>query len=370
MNDSPATDHDLPWDALVEEARHHLEIQTRMLDQMLRLSQSSWAVDIDAGTITFTSGDRQAVAPVQIVGTLNDADSTWMWGWDHPSVPADLAEHARAVRAYGERHGIAQLTTRIVPVTQEEAWDFAAVADLLGHAQCAYRGPAGNAVVFMTFGTPTMTRPDETTPVQFEAAPMPDSDRQEAVTYHFELTPDPEPQGQAAAGATASAAPSPATSAGPALIPVPGCPTPRAMRPSGIPTADDVDTLAGEPPAFNAEQALGVVHSYLRQMDPLYRPPQGIDNLTDADRQRLFEAQAQLQAVFWRRTDDFHKGGVLGTNDVYNLAALTDWDAREVGPRLWQVTYRRPLMDDLSLAEGYLIMLFDDMPQFVDLVEN
>lgn len=166
----PATDYDLPWDALVTKAVRHLQLQTTLQDRFMNLREAAWSVDLRAGTITFTHGAQEAVAPVQIVGTFNTTDSTWMWGWDHPSVPEDLGEHARAVRRYGERHHLEPLTTRVVSASEEQAWEFAAVADLLGRAQCAYRGPAGETLVFMTFDSPTLSRATDDSQIPEPAA--------------------------------------------------------------------------------------------------------------------------------------------------------------------------------------------------------
>ena len=271
------------------------------------------------------------MAPVQIVGTFNTTDSTWMWGWDHPSVPEDLGEHARAVRRYGERHHLEPLTTRVVSASEEQAWEFAAVADLLGRAQCAYRGPAGETLVFMTFDNPTLSR----------------------ATDHSQI---PEP-------AAAPARP------GPALIGSDVFPRPRAMAPDGIPTAQDSQHLAGPAPAFTAEQAIAVVQSDQRQMEPLYRLVAG-QRLAATEEDRRFAVQEELRAAFWRRPDGFHEGGVLGDDNSYEIAALTHWHAAPVQDRLWQVTYRRPLTEDRAMNEGYLVMLFDDAPQLVDLIED
>src|SRR5665213_2175829 len=92
-----------------------------------------------------------ATCTVQIIGTYNTVDSTWLWGWDHPSVAAPLQEHARKLRAYGEEHDIDPLTTRKLSCAEGDAWEFAALACKLSDAQGAYRGPAGSTGVFVTF---------------------------------------------------------------------------------------------------------------------------------------------------------------------------------------------------------------------------
>ena len=108
---------------------------------------------MDEGIIVFTTPKAiRPTAPVQIIGTYNTEDGTWLWGWDHPSVAAPLAEHAKRLLAYGQEHNIPRLTTRTLNCSEEDCWKLTALACLLCEAQGGYRGPAGTATVFMTFG--------------------------------------------------------------------------------------------------------------------------------------------------------------------------------------------------------------------------
>lgn len=117
-----------------------------------------WAADLDAGTITFTSATRVVTAPVQVIGTYNSLDGTFLWGWDHPSIPNPRRAHAGIARRFGEAHDLPLYTTRMVEVTEEQAWRFTATALYLAGAQGAYRGPAGTTMIFMTFGDLTVSR--------------------------------------------------------------------------------------------------------------------------------------------------------------------------------------------------------------------
>jgi hypothetical protein len=123
------------------------------------IDHASWSVDQSAGTIVFTTPQgMRAEAPVQIIGTYNTEDGTWLWGWDHPSVASSLAEHARQVLQYGEEHGFARLTTRTFACSEQTCWELTALAFLLCRANGAYRGSAGVARVFMTFGEVKLTQ--------------------------------------------------------------------------------------------------------------------------------------------------------------------------------------------------------------------
>lgn len=150
---------------LVEQSMEELRIKTQAHDQLWGLAESDWSVDQDTGTIVFNGPKGMtATCPVQIIGTFSTADDTWLWGWDHPAVQAPLQEHARRVREYGIAHGIDKLTTQKLALTQDEAWEFAALACKLCEAQGAYRGPAGTAMVFMTFGNVQLSKSPATQP--------------------------------------------------------------------------------------------------------------------------------------------------------------------------------------------------------------
>jgi uncharacterized protein DUF6882 len=82
-----------------------------------------------------------ATAPIQVIGTYNPADGTFLWGWDHPSVPHPLREHAQLARAWGRENGLASFTERSVRCDESEAWRFAAVANRLASSNGVYRVP-------------------------------------------------------------------------------------------------------------------------------------------------------------------------------------------------------------------------------------
>ena len=113
-----------------------------------------WSVDQDEGKLVFSfTNETTATAPVQIIGTFNSQDKTWLWGWANPSVNDSLKADDLKVKAYGEQHQISQLTARKWSGSEDDAWAMAALAVKLCGSQGAYRGPAGDTRVFMTFGT-------------------------------------------------------------------------------------------------------------------------------------------------------------------------------------------------------------------------
>ena len=112
-----------------------------------------WSLDQSRGDLIFTFNDGVvATCPAQIVGSFDCVDSSWLWAWANPSIADALKHDSQRVRDYGQQQKIARLTSAEWPGTEADAWSMAALACKLCEAQGVYRGPAGTALVFITFG--------------------------------------------------------------------------------------------------------------------------------------------------------------------------------------------------------------------------
>ncbi len=144
----------------IEKAVSALQAMTTAHDATWQLGEADWSADLDHGTIEFTSPNgTRAVARCQVIGTYDTKQGSWLWGWDHPSVPPPVAVHAKKVLAHGQQHGFDVLTTRKLEIPEEQCWELTALACMLNGAQGAYRGPAGTTLVFFTFGKVTLSKP-------------------------------------------------------------------------------------------------------------------------------------------------------------------------------------------------------------------
>src|SRR5262245_33411531 len=122
--------------------------------------EENWEANLDTGEIIFTFADGMtARAQIQIIGTYNTEDGTFLWGWDHPSVLEPLRKSAELARVWGEENHVESFITRKVNCSEYEAWEFTAVAARLSGANGAYRGPSGSMFVFMTFGEIKLEKP-------------------------------------------------------------------------------------------------------------------------------------------------------------------------------------------------------------------
>ncbi len=152
--------NELSYPDLTERAFNDLRAKTEAAVGLFHLDECICNVDQEAGTIIFLHDNGvQARAPVQIIGTYNSSDGSWLWGWDHPSVLEPLRFHAEKLHQYGEANGIGELMERKLQCSEQDCWRFTALACLLNEAQGAYRGLAGTAYVFMTYGHVTLSKP-------------------------------------------------------------------------------------------------------------------------------------------------------------------------------------------------------------------
>ena len=129
--------------------------------QQWRLGEElTWSLDQSHGQILFSFADGSlALAPVQIIGTLNPDEQVFTWGWKHPAVLPALQKNALRVKAFGKRNGAGELSKKNLPCSEQRAWEYTALAMCLSDAKGVYRAKADNgALIFMNFGEVLLTR--------------------------------------------------------------------------------------------------------------------------------------------------------------------------------------------------------------------
>lgn len=146
-----------PAELVFARADAEIKQKTQVFREIFGDEHFDWSVDLDEGVIKFTSATKVVSAPVQVIGTYNKLDGSFLWGWDHPSVPEPARTDARLAHEFGDLQRLPLFMTRKVNCSEEQAWSFTAVALYLSGAQGAYRGPSGTTMVFMTFGEMTIS---------------------------------------------------------------------------------------------------------------------------------------------------------------------------------------------------------------------
>lgn len=156
MSEDPQARVHQSKELVLARAEEDIAAKTEIFQHTVGQEAFDWSVDLDQGVIRFTAASYVATAPVQVIGTYNMRDGTFLWGWDHPSIPESRRADAKLARQFGELQGLSQYTTRKVSCTEAEAWQFTAVASYLAGANGTYRGKSGPTLVYMNFGKVTV----------------------------------------------------------------------------------------------------------------------------------------------------------------------------------------------------------------------
>jgi len=109
-----------------------------------------WDINQEIGELVFSDGGvPKLVCSVTMLGSFSNRSETWMWGWANPSLLEPLTRDTNAVRDYGAKNGIEDLTVEKTAATEEEAWALSALACRVLDGLGLYRGPTGNGFVIM-----------------------------------------------------------------------------------------------------------------------------------------------------------------------------------------------------------------------------
>lgn len=140
----------------IESARRELEAFTREQKAQWRLgTEATWDADLNAGTLTLRFADgRELVRPMRPVGTWNSRDGSFLWAWDHPSIPSPRRDAAMRARRWGLDHSLRGFSSPLVPCFEDDAWTFSAVTARLHGWTGIYRGRCDASWLYMIFEPP------------------------------------------------------------------------------------------------------------------------------------------------------------------------------------------------------------------------
>ncbi len=138
----------------MEKAMNELKLKTNSHVNMWHMDEADWSINQDSGQIKFTDHSRKMiiVADVQIIGSYNSSDSTWLWGWSNPSIRDELKAESIEFMKYCKGNGYTDLSSPKLQCDQNYAWKIAALVCMVSNKQGVYRGPSGPTGVFVSFG--------------------------------------------------------------------------------------------------------------------------------------------------------------------------------------------------------------------------
>ncbi|MET7142608.1 hypothetical protein M3S04_12600 [Xanthomonas sp. PPL139] len=134
-------------------ARHVGSAYARQLALADVLAERGWHVDLGEGRVRF---GEDLSFPMQLLGTAAEASASWLWAWANTAsqLPPALLADATALRAHGEREGIAELAAPSSALGEDGGHHIALLAGAL-RGRCYYRAPYdGGALFFLLDDVP------------------------------------------------------------------------------------------------------------------------------------------------------------------------------------------------------------------------
>jgi hypothetical protein len=115
--------------------------------------EQGWTANIRQGVVVFTFAKGvTGTANFQVIGTYDEIDGTFLWGWAHSFIPLAMQEHAHLAKQWGLDNQHPSYTSKSIACSLDEGWNFAAVTNSLASSKGVYRGHAGTKYIFMTLG--------------------------------------------------------------------------------------------------------------------------------------------------------------------------------------------------------------------------
>jgi len=137
------------------DAVHQLQEKIERLKAEFRLNDwPRYDYDVNAGTLIFSEdGVPKVIAEIQIAGTTSLKAGDWLWAWANSHWPPQRVLDSRIVRAFGEQHGICELTHENVGADDLNSlgWELAAVMVRLTDALGAYRPADEDGALYLVY---------------------------------------------------------------------------------------------------------------------------------------------------------------------------------------------------------------------------
>ncbi|MDR0593317.1 MAG: hypothetical protein LBG60_08725 [Bifidobacteriaceae bacterium] len=127
---------------------------TKLMDGAGLGLDSTWEMDLAAGSFIWRGSKGNVVSPLQVLGTRHPADESWLWAWANHSLPPACCVAAASVREFGLAQQIRPLTTGQLDCGDEQKWMLGNIAIGLGLGDFVYLGDSGRLEIHLLLTDP------------------------------------------------------------------------------------------------------------------------------------------------------------------------------------------------------------------------
>jgi hypothetical protein len=114
------------------------------------LQRAPFRWDLATAELCFERATDQVVADLCLVGTVSEAEGTFLWTWANETIPAAAKRGVDAVRAFGATHDLPLLVTPEWPGGRAEGLEMLAVAGRVQEASGGFIDRTEDLFLFFT----------------------------------------------------------------------------------------------------------------------------------------------------------------------------------------------------------------------------
>jgi hypothetical protein len=108
-----------------------------------------WDYDQHTALLTFSDNDEEINFRFVEVGSFSEKSNTWKWAWDNAYVLEKVKKETFAVKEFGEKNDIKELSEGYFEANEADGWAITAVTCKLLGGIGAYRPVSDHLLVFM-----------------------------------------------------------------------------------------------------------------------------------------------------------------------------------------------------------------------------
>lgn len=114
------------------------------------LKRAPYRWDLAMAELRFERADDHVVADICLVGTVSEAQGTFMWAWANEAIPAGAKRGLDVVRTFGFTHDLPLLVTPEWPGGRADGLEMLAIAGRVQDASGGFIDKAEDLTLFFT----------------------------------------------------------------------------------------------------------------------------------------------------------------------------------------------------------------------------
>jgi hypothetical protein len=136
------------WSAWSREAVRLMQERNRAWMENYGLRGCPYVWTFDDAQLVFSPDSNQVIADICVLGSVSEAEGTFLWAWASDTIPEHARRGLERVREFGDRNDLELLTKPVWPRGRCDGLEMAAVAGRVLDAAGVWVAPTGDVTLY------------------------------------------------------------------------------------------------------------------------------------------------------------------------------------------------------------------------------